>query len=360
MNLRNHGSPLLRGLAAGVLVVAGTSACSRSDRTTSGASGQTRTDTVLSADTQSVASRPATTAQPSSADSSAATESRSSTSTTTASQTKPTAKTKRPASSVTDTGVSGYHAMGQDSSSVATTTESTVTDSAHMGNGQSAADTAQPSRDTVAVGDSSNIGKTGDRLEPTQSSEQANADSLANQPESDRIRPPEDSSETVGVSTGVAGDTTTALAQADTAAQATADTAAIHAQVDTSAQTEADTTGQTEMAQQAPVDTAPADTATVASADSAIAPVDSAEVQAQQPTEAVENDAAAVGAATVESANMATGAEAVALMSREGRRCTVVDAEEDKNARWDLAFSPATMNPCGTGTMTLPRVQAEK
>jgi hypothetical protein len=257
------------------------------------------------------------------------------------------------------------------------------------------------------VGDSANIGKTGERLESTQSSQQANSDTLANQPGSDRIRPPEDSTETVGVAssdtaglpaagsdsvyssaemvrdTSSAADSSTIMAQVDTqqtemAQKAPADTGTIGAQVDTSTQVDTagqetgmaqqniadssavqvqvDTTsGQTEMAQRAPVDTE----AVQSQSDTTNAQQPS-ETAAQQP-EAVQSDSAAVGAASVQSSgHLATGPEAVALVSREGRRCTVVDAEEEADARWDLAASPATMNPCGTGTMTLPRVQAER
>jgi hypothetical protein len=268
-------------------------------------------------------------------------------------------------------------------------------------------DTSGAKHDSVVVGDSANIGKTGERLESTQSSQQANSDTLANQPGSDRIRPPEDSTETVGVAssdtaglpaagsdsvyssaemvrdTSSAADSSTIMAQVDTqqtemAQKAPADTGTIGAQVDTSTQVDTagqetgmaqqniadssavqvqvDTTsGQTEMAQRAPVDTE----AVQSQSDTTNAQQPS-ETAAQQP-EAVQSDSAAVGAASVQSSgHLATGPEAVALVSREGRRCAVVDAEEEADARWDLAASPATMNPCGTGTMTLPRVQAER
>jgi hypothetical protein len=62
-----------------------------------------------------------------------------------------------------------------------------------------------------------------------------------------------------------------------------------------------------------------------------------------------------VGAAQVPSTgNIATGADAVALMTREGEPCRV---ENSRDVQWDLASSPATLNPCGSGTMTLPKVQ---
>ena len=62
------------------------------------------------------------------------------------------------------------------------------------------------------------------------------------------------------------------------------------------------------------------------------------------------------------SADTALGVcDAVAQVTREGRRCAVVQTEEsEEDIRWDLAGSPATINPCGTGTMTLPRIQTEE
>jgi hypothetical protein len=281
--------------------------------------------------------------------------------------------------------------MGQDTATANAPGADASAGQARDSEAQSATDTARPSQDTVAVGDSSHIGKTGNRLEPTESSEQANDDTLANQPGSDRVRPPEDSSETIGLTNDMARDTTTQLGQADTTApdtstqvavdstsvtdtstQVAADTAAVQVQIDT--------TQQVEMAQRAPADTAaiqaqtdttaaaqPSEAAPHPAVDTAVqadtgvvASAGTTQPQARQQTEAGQTDSATVAAASASSGNMATGAEAVALMSREGRRCSVVDAEEDRDSRWDLASSPATMNPCGTGTMTLPRVQEEK
>jgi hypothetical protein len=288
--------------------------------------------------------------------------------------------------------------------------------------GQDTADTALAHRDTVAVGDSANVGKPGERLEANETSEQANADSLANQPESDRVRPPEDSSETIGVTTdtasgaGITADTTTAaamtrdtspaLAQGDTAMQQpsevaveTADSTAIQATVDT---TTAEPQVEAKVATETTADTVAVvgdsaeigkagerleanETTTAANADTVATetervrpPEDStelhgnvtetvtaetgnAEVGTDTVSVAAEADTAAAAAAVVSSTgDIATGPEAVALMSREGRRCLVADGDRSRDAQWDLAGSPATMNPCGTGTMTLPRVQTEK
>jgi hypothetical protein len=265
--------------------------------------------------------------------------------------------------------------------------------------GDTAADTASAemagaSVDTVAVGDSANIGKTGERLEPTESSQQANADTLAGQSESERVRPPEDSSEVLGSvttsdsvassdtsvtpSTEMARDTSTGVAQVDTSVQVQVDTGTQVA--DTGSVTPADTG----VAVQAQMDTTTADQQTevaVQAPDTSIVvgdpirpPEDSTEMlgnvtteedRAKNEAEPAGDQAPAAAAGAQASGGMVTGAAAVAQVTREGRRCAVVqsgesegDSEED--IRWDLAGSPATMNPCGTGTMTLPRIQTEK
>jgi hypothetical protein len=61
-----------------------------------------------------------------------------------------------------------------------------------------------------------------------------------------------------------------------------------------------------------------------------------------------------VGAAAV--ASDVTGAEAVALVSREGVRCAVVDPEENEAVRWDMSSTPVTLNPCGLGSMNLSKI----
>jgi len=67
-----------------------------------------------------------------------------------------------------------------------------------------------------------------------------------------------------------------------------------------------------------------------------------------------EAEASAVGAAAM--GRTVTGAEAVALISRAGERCVMLN-DESTEASWDIADSPANLNPCGTGTMTLSRVR---
>jgi hypothetical protein len=64
-----------------------------------------------------------------------------------------------------------------------------------------------------------------------------------------------------------------------------------------------------------------------------------------------------VGAAAV--TGTVTGADATALMTRQGARCSVVDPESDEAVRWDMASTPVTLNPCGLGSMNLSKVWTE-
>jgi hypothetical protein len=366
---------LFRGMLAIALVLAGASACSRSDKTADD-SAQTGAATTTAVDTQPAATGQDTPAEP-------------------------------------RQGVSGYQPMGGD------TTSDPATTSAAAGS----------AADTVAVGDSAPVGKPGQRLEGSDASPRVSDDSLAAQPDSAPIRPPEDSSETVGAVTTdsatvaaapMARDTaadlgqldTAASQQADTLAQASSDTAVLEAQVDTTTQhqdtweqasadtgaiqVEADTTTsepQTEVAVDTETDTAtvvgdsaevektgerlePNQTSAEANADTLATetervrpPEDSTEVLGNVNAEGAEQDvqaetdvegvgdanAESVGAARIEATGgMATGAAAVSAVTREGQRCTVVDPEQSPEVSRDMASSPATLNPCGTGTMTLP------
>jgi len=65
-----------------------------------------------------------------------------------------------------------------------------------------------------------------------------------------------------------------------------------------------------------------------------------------------------VGAAAI--GGNVTGAEAVALMGREGVRCAVVDPEANEAVRWDMSSTPVTLNPCGMGSMVLSRIWTSK
>lgn len=375
---------LVRRMLAGAVVLGVVSACSRPDRADAGPDTTQTGTAVTSADTQvSNAPRPAV------SDTTAPRPAPQTETAVTPPATEPApaaAEPKDSAITTGDQGVSGYQAMGHNAPQ---------TDTASAAN-PPAAETAQAPADTdaVAVGDSAQVGKPGKRLEPTETTSQANADTLGNA-EGERVRPPEDSSETLGQVTAdsaemaaadpMARDTSAALAQGDTAQvrsdvaiQAEADSGAVQVQVDTAAE------AQTELAVQDQADTitvvgdsgsvdkpgprAQEDTVSLKAdsisqhhaADRVRPPEDSTEVYGEVTTEAEleavgdANDQG-VGAAQVPSTgNVATGADAVALMTRAGQPCRI---QSSRDANWDLASSPATLNPCGSGTMTLPKVQ---
>jgi hypothetical protein len=423
-----------RMLAGGMLaaLVLASAGCSRSDRSPEG-NDAARSGAVTPADTQSST----TSGQTPPGDTTAMSR-----------DTQRTSSSANTPSDTTASGgqVSGYQPMRRDTAatpkaSAAPSSSAADTSPANTAGGNRAGNRS----DTVAVGDSAQVGKTGERLEANQTSPAANSDSLANQPESDRVRPPEDSSETRGAVTsdsGVSGtmtrDTTadvgqvsadtapvqaqvdTTTQQQDTIAQANGDTAAVQTQLDTTInQAQADTTtnqAEAEVAVGSQQDTAVVvgDSAEVgkpgerleanaasgeANSDSLSAdsvrirpPEDSTEVlgnvntadsvsadsvsteteaaahadgehanakaEVNSDVEAVgDAGAEAVGAARVESTGgTVTGEAAVSAVTREGQRCMVVDPETSPDVRWDVASSPATLNPCGTGTMTLPRV----
>ena len=136
----------------------------------------------------------------------------------------------------------------------------------------SAVDTAVASSDTtVGVGDSANVARTGDRLDPVAASAEAN-DTLTRS-EGTPVRPPEDSTEVYGNRT-------------DNAA----------------------------------------------------------------PDE--------VGAAAI--GGNVNGADAVALMTRQGVQCIVVDAESAQGDEVDMSDTPTTLNPCGLGSMVPTRIGTQQ
>jgi hypothetical protein len=166
-----------------------------------------------------------------------------------------------------------------------------------------------------------------------------------------RVRPVEDSTETMGQ---VTTDTGSVAAGADTVAG----DAAIAARG-------ADTTGNagrirppedsTEMQGNA----SSAESASVNAADTADeAPVASeareSDTADRETQVASENRAEDVGAAAI--GGTVTGADAVAMMTRAGQRCNVVNPESDEEVRWDMSSTPSTLNPCGLGSMNLSKV----
>ena len=87
-------------------------------------------------------------------------------------------------------------------------------------------------------------------------------------------------------------------------------------------------------------------------------PVNSAEQDIEaddrESVAAAESRTDRVGAAAV--TGTVTGAEAVALMERQGVQCRVVDPESDQEVRWDMSSTPVALNPCGLGSMNLSKV----
>lgn len=348
MLLTIHNHALLRGMVAGA-VAFGLSACSRSDRTQVARDTTQTGMAVTPADTHATAApRPVDTAAASARDTGAAARQTAipNQTTTPSPTTKPTRPTAAPemARAATDTSM-------------------------------------ERQGDTVAVGDSARAGKPEERLEPSEAAKQDSSETLG--------RMTTDSSEMAAADTGtarvttdtstagyepMARDTSTVLAQADTSVQAKADTTA-QAEADTTAiRVQVDTTAEapTEVAVESRPDTvtvvgdsssvdkpgprAKADTVSIRAdslakyheADRIRPPEDSTEVLGNA------DQAAAAAAGVPSTGNIVTGADAVALMSREGQPCRV---ESSSDVQWDLAASPTTLNPCGTGTMTLPKVQ---
>jgi len=381
MLFSTHNGTLLRGMLAGAVALAAASACSRSDRSDTGSRDTSQTGAVAPTDTQ-----PSATPQPIPADSTMADTSTKTQAPTSRIHSDSAAKTGKP-------GTAGYRAMERDTSaasgaSTGDTTPIRPTDS-----------TAAPSRDTTVgaatpadTAATEMAGAATDTTPREQTGEAVMSDSMAPDhvmADTTTAAQPSDSA-TAGYEP-MARDTSTELAQGDTVSQMSADTTE-QGQGDTTAiQAQADTTtGQvpTDVAMESQADTVTvvgdsssvdkpgprAKEDTVSSkadsmaqyhdADRIRPPEDSTEVlgnvtsdEDKAKADQGDQDQVAAAAAPVPSTgNIATGADAVALMDRGGERCTVVDPENSRDVLWDLASSPATMNPCGTGTMTLPKV----
>jgi hypothetical protein len=198
-----------------------------------------------------------------------------------------------------DTTSAGYSEMARDTSSAAGRgdTAVAVADTTTPAESDTAGTKVQMDTthtDTLTVAAADSADTTSARSEPA-ASQVANADTL--QDNSGRIRPPEDSTE-------IRGNVTTDSAGAAGGSVAT----------------------QSETERIRP-------------------PEDSTEIRG--------NMTDAAGAAPI--SGPVTGIDAVSLMSRAGARCVVKDDSND--VYWDLADSPAALNPCGTGTMTLSLVR---
>ena len=193
-----------------------------------------------------------------------------------------------------------------------------------------------------------------------------------------RIRPPEDSTEMPGNTqdtTMAAGRVRPIEDSMETMGQVTTDTSSVAVSSDTItgdaaiAARGADTTGNAGRIRP-PEDSTEID-GNVSSADST--GVNAADTADEAPVapEARESDTNdrdievasedrndTVGAAAL--GGTVTGADAIALMTRQGERCHVVDPESDEEVRWDMSSTPATLNPCGLGSMNLSKVWTEK
>jgi hypothetical protein len=168
------------------------------------------------------------------------------------------------------------------------------------------------------------------------------------------------SSELVSADTSAAGyaemarDTSAAPAQADSAV-------AIQAGVDTAS---TDSTA-TENGEASRIHTD--STTAVASADSVTEserirpPEDSTETLGAVTTDetASADRTDEVGAAALSSGNV-NAADAVALMTRQGAQCIVVSPETAEGVTVDMSDTPATLNPCGLGSMVLSRIWTKK
>jgi len=336
MNLSMHNPTLLRGILAGAVVLAGVSACSRSDRAGTGRdTTQSGATAVEPSDSQTSANAP----QPSAG---AATQPSGDTATATAQtrtprqRTTPSSRRARQDTTVKsgEAAVSGYRGMEQDSVSTAAS-DSASPEPAPTG-AASPLDSAGVTSDYALTGDTTSADSTSADTTSAGYSEMAR-----------------DTSSAAG-----RGDTA-AVAVADTTTPAESDTASIKVQMDTTQVANADTLqdnsgrirppeGSTDVGGNVTTDTASAaggNVATQSEPEPIRPPEDSAEIRG--------NVTDAAGAAPIGGA--VTGIDAVSLMSRAGARCVVKDDSGD--VYWDLSDSPAALNPCGTGTMTLSLVR---
>ena len=336
MSVSISNPALLRAILTGVVVFAGT-ACSRPDRAESGRdnSGAVFSDTSSSG-------QPSGGGTTTGAGSDTAMGAGSDTATAPA-QPSPSSQPNTPRSETAPADTAGYspmerdttNASGQESDSARVTADTTETSSA-----PDVADTSstEMARDTSAVADQGDSVATanGDVAlqASTDTSTQANADVSADAgvavadttSNAGRIRPPEDSTEILG--------------------QVTTDSAPAAVRSDS-----------IEMVRVRP----PEDSTEILGNVTTNEAVDeTADEQVMRPedreTVAAGTGTDEVGAAAI--GGNVTGAEAVALMSREGVRCGVVDPETNEAVRWDMSSTPVALNPCGMGSMNLSRIWA--
>jgi hypothetical protein len=363
MDLSNHNRALLRGLLAAAVVLASASACSRSDRTDTGR------DNTGAISLDSSGTQPANSAvTPPSADSasiSSDTGTNSGAGAAAVRRPMPRSNTNTPQRSIRDSSAAGYRSMERDTITEPSTLRDTAratTDSTLAPAGQSsvtpsdsapmevatstAADTLVSSQD-VAVHDSAS-GEAA--ATPGDSSvEMAGAASPAT---NDTAAAQDMSADTTAAGYAeMAQDTSAAPAQADSGV-------AIEARVDTA------NTDSTAM-ENGDASRIHTDSTAVASADSVTEserirpPEDSTETLGAVTTDetASADRTDEVGAAAISSGNV-NAADAVALMTRQGAQCIVVDPETAQGV--EMSDTPTTINPCGLGSMVLSRIWTKK
>jgi hypothetical protein len=336
---------LLRGMMAGAVVLTGT-ACHRSDRTESGRDSSA----AVLPDTSSTAAQPSGAGTTTRAVSDTATTSAQPS--TPAPSNTPRAKTAAPS----DKDAVGYRSMERDTTNVA---------SQHSGSARVTADTADVSSassdtslsQTSSAADSAAIDASADVADSTSTEMAGAADTTA-----------------AGYSE-MARDTSTVADQVDTAATANGEVA-LRTSIDTSSQADADasadaadTTGNagrirppedsTEILGEVRVRPPEDSTEILGNVTTDEAADETADEQVVRPEDRVTVAAAETPTDEVGAAAMGgnvTGEDAVALMTREGLRCAVVDPETNEAVRWDMSSTPVSLNPCGMGSMILSRI----
>jgi hypothetical protein len=341
---------LLRGMLAGAAVFTGT-ACHRSDRAESGRENSA----AVVPDTSNVAKDTSSNvAQPSGGGAAAGavsdtarTSARPSGS---AQLNTPRAQTAAPS----DKDAAGYRSMERDTTNVASQRSDSARVTAETADVSSVSSDTSMSQTSIGVDSAASDASAG--VADTSSAEMTGAaDTNAS------------ADATAAGYAEMARDTSSVVDQVDTAAAANEDVA-VRATTDTSSQANADVTAESGLAAAEPADTTgnagairpPEDSTEIlgnvttdeaadeTADEQVVRPEDRATVTASEtPTDEV--GAAAIGGDV-------TGTEAVALMSREGVRCAVVDPEGDQAVRWDMSNTPVALNPCGMGSMILSRI----
>ena len=365
MDFFKHDHALIRGLLVGAVVLASASACSRSDRTETGSSntGAMTADTVTPEGDQSNAGTPAA------GDTMAAVNADTGSAATPAAPPRAERNTRRAETGTNrDTATAGYSGMERDTSSPGTgaprdtaraTTDSAVAPAEQATTGDTSASTSE-----VAVQEDSAALEADSAVEMAGAAAQDSAvDSAAGYSEM--------ASDTSTITDQA--DTTMAAEEADVAAEANADSAgsvdAAMASSDTTVEVgdsanvartgerlepvvaSAEVNDTLTQAEGTPARPAEDSTEVYGNVTEDRETVAAAEVKTEEPTDAV--GAAAIG-------GNVNGADAVALMTRQGAQCIVVDPESAQGAAIDMSETPATLNPCGLGSMVPTRIWTQK